>query len=216
MLLKLAGLPRRLYFGAVIINRNGPFPSAGAYLCTWVGLPIPLQSRRTIPISMLVRQDLSWDLAFFVDFLFCSPFLCQSLGSLRATSMEMACLLLQGTYTERHRKLHSRKYIVAVGIAEESTMEYALPGGIPGKRHFFFRFASCRNDHGKRKRALQIFRKPQEDKSGRKDNCFIQIISGRCKNFKQITGSIHSISPLEVLNALNIRTPHSPEGQLEA
>lgn len=46
-------------------------------------------------------------------------------------------MLLQGTYTERHRKLHSRKYIVAVGIAEESTMEYALPGGIPGKRHFF-------------------------------------------------------------------------------
>lgn len=55
MLLKLAGLPRRLYFGAAIINRNGPFPSAGAYLCTWVGLPIPLQSRRTIPISRLVR-----------------------------------------------------------------------------------------------------------------------------------------------------------------
>lgn len=48
MLLKLAGLPRRLYF-------DGPFPSAGAYLCTWVGLPIPLQSRRTIPISRLVR-----------------------------------------------------------------------------------------------------------------------------------------------------------------
>lgn len=30
-------------------------------------------------------------------------------------------------HRERHRKLHSRKYIVAVGIAEESVMEYALP-----------------------------------------------------------------------------------------
>ena len=58
-------------------------------------------------------------------------------------------------------------------------MEYALPEIKRRSQEvflanvIFFRIASCRNDHGKRKRALQIFRKPQEDKSGRKDNCFI-------------------------------------------